>query len=160
MLKEWSPRKMLRRQTCVPLIELLADHQFGSGFPNEISSCFRTLSFWPTRLGFCDAFSGSLREDAHKEVPLQCEYGNNGEVTVYVQHECSHVLQALHPVTFNDVWKRQLFPKKHQETASEPTWPHKCWTENLLFIYRRIQSDQVSLFPRTRWERSVRRWLA
>lgn len=74
---------------------------------NEISSYFRDLEFvTPTRLGFYDAFRGSLRENINKEVPLQCEYANKKEdlaLSERVLHECSRVLLDVHPVTFNEV---------------------------------------------------------
>lgn len=86
---------------------------------NEISSYFRELELvTPHDWGFTmlsEAHCGRmLIKKCHCSASTETKRmirGMNLTLSERVLHECSHVLLEVHPVTFNEVWERQTFPR-------------------------------------------------
>lgn len=86
---------------------------------NEISSYFRDLEFvTPHDWGFTmpsEAHCGRmLIKKCHCSASTPTKRrirGMNLALSERVLHECSRVLLEVHPVTFNEVWERQIFPR-------------------------------------------------
>lgn len=73
MADPWSEgaERFSTAPTWAPLIELLADHQFGRTSEIKSAVIFGNLSRWPVWPGFYDAFRGSLQENVNKGPPMQ-----------------------------------------------------------------------------------------